>query len=743
MTEKIISFCLWGDIPRYNIGAIKNAELAYQYYPDFNCWFYIHQNSVPASTIETLARKSNVKIIFKNDEEIKPNLFMSWRFHPYDDPNVELFISRDTDTRILEREALAVREWLKSDKTLHIMRDSPCHYPKILGGMFGLRKTPLIVNMCEQISNYFQENTENDDQNFLADVILPSLPSLPSLSSVFVHDEIKKYEGELCHKFPIPWDREFHFVGEYVFEDESRDSYYTNIQREYIQQNLSDRITANTRNTGNTGNTGTGNYINQEKTENFRLGKCLVACDNNKKYWEFFPLVKKCWKEIVGLDVTMIMVSDIIPEELLQYKDSIILFKPIENINTAFQAQCIRLLYPALLNCNGVIISDMDLIPLNKTFYTDNSSYFSKDTFVIYRDCISQFGQYPICFCAAYPEIWSSIFNIKTDGDIRTLITKWYLNDYNISDSNSRGWAQDQIQLYNSVNKWKGSVAKLQDKFTKFNRLDRSDMAHVLRNVTLHKEAITKKERTDFHLPPYNEYKEIIHHLLSDVITEDITVYIIHYSKLSDRKKYMEKQLVDFGINNLRIKWIDNFDREIITEELRQNNYMRNPSWRELSPSEIANGIAHNHALESISLSTNLGLVLEDDIILKPGFLDYVYKCIKMAPSDWDILTLGGDYNDGTGKYDHDYKDITNGELRLEVPDKICTTVSCYLLKPQTARKIMSHKLYKPFCYPIDETLCHILPELELKVFWAQPWLAYEGSKSGIFKSCILDERKF
>ena len=34
--KKVISFSLWGDIPRYTVGAIKNADLALRFYPDFD-----------------------------------------------------------------------------------------------------------------------------------------------------------------------------------------------------------------------------------------------------------------------------------------------------------------------------------------------------------------------------------------------------------------------------------------------------------------------------------------------------------------------------------------------------------------------------------------------------------------------------------------------------------------------------------------------------------------------------------
>ena len=36
--KRVISYSLWGDNPTYLIGAIKNAEMAQEFYPDFESW---------------------------------------------------------------------------------------------------------------------------------------------------------------------------------------------------------------------------------------------------------------------------------------------------------------------------------------------------------------------------------------------------------------------------------------------------------------------------------------------------------------------------------------------------------------------------------------------------------------------------------------------------------------------------------------------------------------------------------
>ena len=215
----VITFSLWGDKPIYNVGAIKNVELAKQYYPNFECWFYIHSPTVPENTIIELQKLENVKIIFK-DGDLNTTKPETWRFEAIDDPNVEIMMSRDTDTRILLREKLAVDEWLESGKIFHIMRDHPYHSSSIQAGMFGTKKNSNIPSLCNLINNYNQKCIRGYDQEFLRDIIYPIIKN-----DVMIHASFCKQNGETGNyvkPFPIPYDVDYHFVGEYVYDDESR-----------------------------------------------------------------------------------------------------------------------------------------------------------------------------------------------------------------------------------------------------------------------------------------------------------------------------------------------------------------------------------------------------------------------------------------------------------------------------------------------------------------------------------------
>ena len=204
--KKVISFSLWGDDPKYCVGAVKNADLALTFYPDWICRFHVGL-STPKDFITQLKSRNNVEVIIKKTQGNWEGMF--WRFLDASDLSVNVMISRDTDSRLNEREASAVKEWLESDKKFHIMRDHPYHKTQILGGMWGV-KNPFLADMKHLISNYNKGDYWQVDQNFLRDVIYPIVNQ-----SYMVHDEF--FEN---NSFPTK-RRKGYFVGQAFNADDS------------------------------------------------------------------------------------------------------------------------------------------------------------------------------------------------------------------------------------------------------------------------------------------------------------------------------------------------------------------------------------------------------------------------------------------------------------------------------------------------------------------------------------------
>lgn len=166
--SKIISFSLWGNNPKYTVGAIKNAELANKIYPGWTCRFYIGSD-VPIQIVDELKSISNTEIILKIDNNNWTGMF--WRFDTLCDKNIECSIFRDTDSRLSFRERYAVDDWLSSNKTFHIMRDHPFHGFPILGGMWGCKQNT--YNLCEILQNWSKGNYYGTDYDFLQKGIMP------------------------------------------------------------------------------------------------------------------------------------------------------------------------------------------------------------------------------------------------------------------------------------------------------------------------------------------------------------------------------------------------------------------------------------------------------------------------------------------------------------------------------------------------------------------------------------------
>lgn len=173
---KVISFCLWGDDPKYTVGAVRNAERAKMFYSGWDVWIYF-ADCVPEDILQQLS-DLDCHMIPMGEGNWKA---MFWRFLPAANPNITV-ISRDTDSRLGMREKYAVDEWLASDKDFHIMRDHPYHTTEILGGMWGARNG-IVKDIDQWISEYEKGDFYQVDQNFLREIVYPKIKD-----NCIVHD---------------------------------------------------------------------------------------------------------------------------------------------------------------------------------------------------------------------------------------------------------------------------------------------------------------------------------------------------------------------------------------------------------------------------------------------------------------------------------------------------------------------------------------------------------------------------
>jgi hypothetical protein len=220
MSKSIVAYSLWGNNPMYWCGALRNIEQVKEYFPGWICRFYIDKNS-DQNLIETI-KGDNVEVILVESKDSFHGMF--WRFWASEDEEVDIFLSRDCDSRLSDREVSAIKEWLNSDKDFHIMRDHPYHQVPILGGMWGCRNGLMRkINLSEKINQWGKYERKGIDQDFLGQVIYPIVKD-----NSFEHSEFGLNYGGETRPFPMK-RKDYEFIGDVFDENENRHSEFWKI----------------------------------------------------------------------------------------------------------------------------------------------------------------------------------------------------------------------------------------------------------------------------------------------------------------------------------------------------------------------------------------------------------------------------------------------------------------------------------------------------------------------------------
>ena len=220
----IISMSLFGSNHQYTMGAVENAKLVKSVFPGWRLRIYIPKNGmeknnsgtqknnldVPLETIQTL-QKYDADIYYVDNTTVTLNPRM-WRFLVADDLHTDKFIIRDTDSRLFNRDAVEINQWINSGKIFHCVRDHPLHgnYP-VLAGMWGADtrglKKVLNINFSNLMTRYGQNKFA--DQQFLKKEIWPKVQNNSYCSDSFFCEKFPH-----AHPFQMYRSNDLRFIGE-------------------------------------------------------------------------------------------------------------------------------------------------------------------------------------------------------------------------------------------------------------------------------------------------------------------------------------------------------------------------------------------------------------------------------------------------------------------------------------------------------------------------------------------------
>ena len=245
-----------------------------------------------------------------------------------------------------------------------------------------------------------------------------------------------------------------------------------------------------------------------------RLAQVLVASDLNQHYLACWPLARRAWSEIAGVEPVLVLVApaEEAPEEL-RSDPQVHVFEPVPGLHTAFQAQCIRLLFPALLETDGAVLTaDVDMVPLNRSYFRRPAARIDERHFLCYRDVLLPICQLAICYNAARPDTWRELFAVDGPENVRARLAEWGAGLEYDGVRGGAGWDTDQQILYQTVLDWGRRTRRawiLDDRYTGVRRLERAPLQKW--GLTAADERRLRHGRySDFHcLLPFREHAEL------------------------------------------------------------------------------------------------------------------------------------------------------------------------------------------------------------------------------------------
>jgi hypothetical protein len=189
-----------------------------------------------------------------------------------------------------------------------------------------------------------------------------------------------------------------------------------------------------------------------------KISKVILSSDSNPKYLDFWPYVSKAWKELIGIEPVLFFIGPInrVPE--LQSHGTVIHVEESSSWDIVNQAQCVRLWGATRFPDECVIISDMDMLPISKTYFLEQVKDIDPNFFISYTSDVLNFGfykripQFPMCYLAGSGKTFSEILELKETDCWKIFMGK-------MKDSHL-GYGTDQKYFYSKYLKWEGKSTR-------------------------------------------------------------------------------------------------------------------------------------------------------------------------------------------------------------------------------------------------------------------------------------------
>lgn len=193
-------------------------------------------------------------------------------------------------------------------------------------------------------------------------------------------------------------------------------------------------------------------------------------------------------------------------------------------------------------------------------------------------------------------------------------------------------------------------------------------------------------------------------------------IYICHYSKLTDRKQFILKQLQDFGVTNYQ--FVEHYDKDTIDNLSISIQYpLINHPENKMTSAEKSLTLKHVWIIKDmLEKKYSSVLVLEDDAVLCKNFIKHFNKYKSQMAEDWDIGWVGSCFNLRESQ-------VPNVNVYKTDRGSRCTHAFC--ISNRFAHKV-SNEISNVYL-PSDHYYNYLVKKFSLNNYWFQPPLATQS----------------
>ena len=214
-----------------------------------------------------------------------------------------------------------------------------------------------------------------------------------------------------------------------------------------------------------------------------KIDKVIVSCDDSH-YQYFWPVVAQVCKTVLNVTPVLFRVGDNDSDFFYDGNGLVKYVKKIDGVPTSTQGQILRLYGTKYFSDEVCLLSDIDMMLLNKKYFVDGLSEYEDDSYVIMtsdgydlnrEECreLFDFQVYPLCYHAAKGKVFSEILEIE--GSFEEFVKKVMTSKL----TGEKDWYRDEIYLSSMINskydkyKFHKMVRGYQENFYVPNRIEK------------------------------------------------------------------------------------------------------------------------------------------------------------------------------------------------------------------------------------------------------------------------------